>query len=383
MKKTKKNKDCFRINESANERILTPILPLTLTNANAYDKQLATTKVVTDCSKITLDFAEANLMDFDSYLVIFINRIRQFAKEKNVEFAISGLPSDRRNFVDLFSRKITSELPEQENNSSIGRYIENLGKKFQKMWRDSYLLIEFTGNLLIALVKMPFQMKKVRWKDFPFHFNAAGVNAVPICLLIVFLIGVIMGYQGALQLHQFGADIYNADLVGIAIARELSPLMTAILVAGRSGSAFAAEIGTMKVSEEIDALTTMGIDLYQFLVLPRVLAVTFSIPFITALADLSGIIGGLFASLTTLNITMNGFIVELGTALTYAHVFSGIIKSMLFGFLVASVGCFRGLQASGGAESVGKFTTAAVVTGVLLIVLSDSVLTFVLQVLGI
>ena len=155
---------------------------------------------------------------------------------------------------------------------------------------------------------------------------------MPIVLLIVFLIGLITGYQGAIQLKQFVADRFIADLVGISITRELAPLMTAILVAGRSGSSFAAEIGTMKVSEEIDALKTMGIDLYQFLVLPRVLAVTLSIPFVTILADLIGIFGGLIAALTTLNVTFTGYVNELSTALNYYHVFTGLGKSMIFGF---------------------------------------------------
>ncbi len=297
---------------------------------------------------------------------MFANSIKASASKANIETEYIGQSTDQIKFIELLSKRLKNEAPEEESKSGIIKYIENIGIKIKTMLSDSYVFIDFTGNLLIALMMLPFRLNKMRWRDFPFHFNSSGVNAVPIVLLIVFLIGLITGYQGAIQLKQFGADRFIADLVGISITRELAPLMTAILVAGRSGSSFAAEIGTMKVSEEIDALKTMGIDLYQFLVLPRVLAVTLSIPFVTILADLIGIFGGLIAALTTLNVTFTGYVNELSTALNYYHVFTGLGKSMIFGFLVASVGCFRGLQASGGAESVGKFTTAAVVTGVLL-----------------
>jgi phospholipid/cholesterol/gamma-HCH transport system permease protein len=223
----------------------------------------------------------------------------------------------------------------------------------------------------------------MRWKDFPFQYLNAGVNALPIVVLIVFLIGLITAYQGAGLLQQFGADIYIANLVGLTITRELSPLMTAILVAGRSGSAFAAEIGTMKVSEEVDALNSMGYDPIRFLVMPRVFSVVFAIPFLTLVADLAGIIGGLFAAVTTLDISITGYLNQLQLSLNYYHVFTGVGKSMVFGFLIAAVGCFRGLQVRGGAESVGRYTTASVVTGVFLIILSDAVFTFLFQTLGI
>ena len=223
----------------------------------------------------------------------------------------------------------------------------------------------------------------MRWRDFPNHFVNSGVNAVPITLLIVFLIGLISGYQGALQLTQVGADIFIADLIGISITRELAPLMTAILVAGRSGSAFAAEIGTMKVSEEIDALESMGFDPIRFLVMPRVMAVVFAMPILVLMTDLAGIIGGLVAGLTTLDITIAGYLNQLHRAIDFYDIFSGVGKGIVFGFLIATVGCFRGLQVSGGAESVGKFTTASVVTGIFLIIFSDALFTFIFQTLGI
>ena len=371
----------YSMEQNADRATLLLHVPLTLLHANGYDKQLRTDKIFSEGKVLIIDFSE--IKDFDSYLVVFVSSLKSTAAKLNIELNFLGQTSDQIKFIELLSKRLTKELPEEEDKSGIIKYIENIGIKIKTMLSDSYVFIDFTGNLLIALFLLPFRLNKMRWRDFPFHFNSSGVNAVPIVLLIVFLIGLITGYQGALQLKQFGADRFIADLVGISITRELAPLMTAILVAGRSGSSFAAEIGTMKVSEEVDALKTMGIDLYQFLVLPRVLAVTLSIPFVTILADVFGILGGLIAAITTLNVTFTGYINQLSTALNYYHVFTGLGKSMIFGFLVASVGCFRGLQASGGAESVGKFTTAAVVTGVLLIILSDAVFTYLFQSIGI
>jgi phospholipid/cholesterol/gamma-HCH transport system permease protein len=245
------------------------------------------------------------------------------------------------------------------------------------------MFIEFLGEIILSILNLLIKPKQMRWKDFPFNFTRAGVSAVPITFLILFLIGIITGYQGALQLEQFGADIYIADLIGISIVRELAPLMTAILVAGRSGSAFAAEIGTMKVSEEIDAMMSMGFDPIKFLVLPRVLAVTLAMPLLVILTDLAGIAGGLLAAVGTLDITVAGYVNELQRALSYGDLFTGLGKSMIFGFLVATVGCFRGLQVRGGAESVGRYTTIAVVSGVLSIIVADAVFTFIFQSIGI
>ncbi len=381
MQQANQDIEYFQLISDGNQKCLKLFQAMTLANAKEYDRKIDFTTLFDNCSVLILDLRE--VIDFDSYLVAFINDLNKTAEHRNISFKIEFNSQDQSSFVALLSKKLEANIPDEDERSGIIRYFENIGNKITTMIKDSYVFIDFTGNLLMALFALPFRIKRMRWKDFPYYFNSAGVNAVPIVLLIVLLIGLITGYQGALQLKQFGADRFIADLIGISITRELAPLMTAILVAGRSGSSFAAEIGTMKVSEEIDALKTMGIDLYQFLILPRVLAVTLAIPFITILADLFGIAGGLIAALSTLNITFTGYINELATALNFYHILTGLGKSMIFGFLVASVGCFRGLQASGGAESVGKFTTAAVVTGVLLIILSDAVFTFLFQSIGI
>jgi phospholipid/cholesterol/gamma-HCH transport system permease protein len=372
--------ELFEIEIAGDRKIIKIKAPATLKYATEFDKKLKAKQIVQGCKKLILDFSAS--IEFDSYIIAFINSFKKVAKSANCEIECINLSEESQSFIALLGRGINQDVSDAPAKNTLIKYFETIGVTISAFAKDLFNFIEFFGNLIMALLLLPFRLTKMRWKDFPFNFNRAGVNAAPIVLLIVFLIGVITGYQGALQLSQFGADKYIADLVGISICSELAPLMTAILVAGRSGSAFAAEIGAMKVSEEVDALNTMGIDLFQFLVLPRTLAVTLSIPFITILADIAGTAGGLLAALATLNITITGYVNELQRSLNYGHLFTGLGKSMIFGFLVAAVGCFKGLQASGGAESVGKFTTSAVVSGVLLIILSDAVFTFLFKAIG-
>jgi len=246
-------------------------------------------------------------------------------------------------------------------------------------------MLEFGGNLFIRIFKILTFQSQTRWEDVPYNFFRAGVVAVPIVSLILLLIGLITGYQGALQLRDFGADNMIGSVVSISITRELSPLMVAILVAGRSGSVFVAEIGTMKVSEELDSMKVMGFDVFDFLIIPRprLIGVVFAIPVLTLIGDLTGMIGGGIAALMTLDINTVGYINSLKVDLSVIDVAGGVIKSMVFGFFIASVGCFRGMQVTSGVESVGKYTTSAVVSGVFLIMFTNAIFTFLFQVFGI
>jgi len=186
---------------------------------------------------------------------------------------------------------------------------------------------------------------------------------------------LITAFQAAVQLKQFGADIYVANLVGLSIVRELGPLMTAIIAAGRSGAAFAAEIGTMKVSDEVDALVTMGFDRTRFLVTPKIVALLFMLPCLTLYSDFVGIIGGLFVAATVLNLPAQVYLRQLNWAVTTWDVYSGLIKTFAFAILIAGVGCLRGFQAQTGAESVGRITTSAIVAGIFLIIITDAIFT--------
>jgi len=199
-----------------------------------------------------------------------------------------------------------------------------------------------------------------------------GVDAIPIIGLISFLMGLIMAFMSSIQLKQFGANIYVASLVGLAMARELGPIMTSIIVAGRTGSAFAAELGTMKISEEIDALKVMGFNITKFLILPRIVATVIVVPILTIFSNVFANIGGLLVGVFMLNLTSSAYMHQLYSTLSINHILHGIFKSGLFAFLIAEIGCFRGLTVEKGTEDVGKATTSAVVSGIFLIILADS-----------
>ena len=253
--------------------------------------------------------------------------------------------------------------------------LEHLGEATVQAFLEVKLVLSFFGLMLISAKRVLRQPRLANWRDVLPTMERTGADAVPIVLLINFLIGFVMAFQGAVQLKQFGANIFVADLVGLAITRELGPLMTAIIVCGRSGAAFAAELGTMKVSEEIDALRTMGFGPMRYLVLPRAVALMIVMPILTLIADVVAILGGLSVGVASLDLTMTGYLYETQSALTLWDVFSGLIKSVVFALVIALIACQQGLATAGGAEGVGRRTTAAVVTTLFSLILVDAAFT--------
>lgn len=371
----------LHIREEGGSVWLVPSSPMILPMAASYSRTLKSISFPAGTGSIILDLS--GIQQYDSYLVIFITSLRKLTHTLSLTLEIRGMNSSMERYVRVLEAPLLKPKQRPELPSFLSAYIANVGTITMTMLRDAYFFVEFLGIIVSNIVRLLWSPRSIRWKDFPFYFLRAGVNAVPIVVLVGFLMGLIIGYQGAMQLHQFGADIFLADLVGISITRELAPLMTAILVAGRSGSAFAAEIGTMKVSEELDAMSSMGINVYRFLITPRILAVMLAIPFLVLFSDCAGILGGMITGMTTLGITMTGYLHETQQALSFAHIFSGIFKSIFLGFIIAVVGCLRGMQVSGGAESVGRYTTAAVVTGILLTIIVDAIFTLLYQALGV
>jgi phospholipid/cholesterol/gamma-HCH transport system permease protein len=241
---------------------------------------------------------------------------------------------------------------------------------------------DFVGDLGIAGLQALRRPWIINWREVPRMMERTGADGLPIVLMINFLVGLVTAFQAAIQLKQFGANIFVADLVGISITRELAPLMTAIIAAGRSGAAFSAELGTMRVSEEIDALRTLGLDPYHFLVFPRVLALAVVLPMLTILADLIGIAGGMLVAMLSLDLTANTYLIETQKAVGLWDVSSGCIKSVAFGVSVALIACQRGLSTQGGAEGVGRATTSAVVTSLFAIVVVDALFTVLFNAYG-
>ena len=243
-------------------------------------------------------------------------------------------------------------------------------------------MVGFVGTLTFELCRLALRPMSLRWKDAFWAAERAGVNALPIVALIGFLIGLIMAFQAAMPMRKFGAEIYAADLVAISTLRELGPLMTAIVLAGRSGSAFAAEIGTMKVNEEVNALTTMGLSPFRFLVLPRVVATVAMTPLLTVFTNLCGLIGGAVV-LVIMGFPLVTYANQVSGAVGMADLLGGLAKAVVFGVLVAGAGCLKGLQTKTGASAVGESTTRAVVAGIVLILVSDGVFSVVYYALGI
>jgi phospholipid/cholesterol/gamma-HCH transport system permease protein len=260
--------------------------------------------------------------------------------------------------------------------------IEEVGVLAAGIGEDLREQIVFIGEVVAALFYAIRHPMSIRWKDVWRICERVGADALPIVALISFLLGVILAFQSAIPMRRFGAEIFVADLIGLAMLRELGPLMTAILLAGRSGAAFAAEIGTMTVNQEVDALTTMGLDPVRFLVTPRIIAALLMTPLLTLFADLISLIGGAI-TLQSFSIPYVTFIHEVEGIVDYSDFMAGFVKSFVFAVLIAGIGCLRGLQTSAGASAVGDAATRAVVSGIVLLVAVDGIFAVIYYVLDI
>jgi phospholipid/cholesterol/gamma-HCH transport system permease protein len=248
--------------------------------------------------------------------------------------------------------------------------IEEVGYAAFGVWRDIRTQVQFIGETFAAIVFAVRHPRSVRWKDVWRICEQVGADALPIVALISFLLGMILAFQSAVPMKRFGAEIFVADLIGLSMLRELGPLMTAILLAGRSGAAFAAEIGTMRVNQEVDALSTMGLSPVRFLVTPRIIAAVLMTPLLVLFSDLVGMVGGAI-TMQSFSIPIVTFLKEIDSAVTLTDFLAGFVKSFVFAVLIAGIGCLRGLQTRAGASAVGDAATRAVVTGIILLVVVD------------
>lgn len=327
-----------------------------------YDK-----KIVWDVSGIS---------DFDSAgVLLFIEYYERFQKETDVE--IVGYTENQKDMYTLLHKNISAnEVPRKKS------MLENLGKKTYETLDEIKSFINFLGHLFYAMFHTLVNPKDIRFKETIYHIHQSGFNAIIIIALTSFLVGMVISYQGSVQLAKFGADIFIVDTVAISITRELGPMITAIVIAGRSGSAYTAEIGAMKITEEIAAMRTMGFDPYTFLVLPRIFALMIALPLLIFFADLIGILGGMVAASMQLDISMGLFTQRLYEVLEVKHYLLGMMKGPVFAFLIAAVGCFRGFQVSYSTESVGLHTTASVVNSIFLVIAFDALFSVIFTELG-
>lgn len=327
--------------------------------------------------EVRLDLSEVNYFDSGGGAVVLA--LKQRLARDGVALKIAGSTPAIDGFLSLVDEETLLHPPHPVAPRRVGT-ITRIGAESLKVAYDFRKLVVFTGELMLGLRDAILHPGRMRWRETWLYMERTGLDGVPIVSLISFLMGLITAFQAAMQLTQFGADIYVANLVGLSITRELGPLMTAIIAAGRSGAAFAAEIGTMKVSEEVDALTTMGLDRTRFLVTPKVVSLILMLPCLTLIADLMGMLGGLVVAVVGLNLPVQVYVRQTRIAMHIWDVASGLIKSVAFAILISGVGCLRGFQAETGAESVGRITTSAIVAGIFLIIVTDAVFTMLFQV---
>lgn len=267
--------------------------------------------------------------------------------------------------------------------SRLLRIFNGIGKISVAFVLDMGAFLSFVGENFVIFLTSLLHPFSIRFGAIVKNIEDAGVRAMPIVALTSFLIGIVIAYQAAVQLEKFGAHIFIVDMIGISVTRELAPLITAIVVAGRTGSSYTAQLGVMKITEEIDAMRTMGFDPHLFLVLPRIMALMIALPLMIFFADIVGILGGMFISHVHLHLSYAEFLNRLQTALEMKHVWIGIGKGPFFAWLIASVGCFRGFQVSKSTESIGRYTTISVVNAIFLVIACDALFSVILTELGI
>jgi phospholipid/cholesterol/gamma-HCH transport system permease protein len=323
---------------------------------------------------------DASGIDYcDGAGIALLVHLRNLQSKTGGSLQIDGL---RPEFASLLDDSVPEAPAEPTRRRSHRGLVEEIGEGVVEIWRDIQILVSFVGELSVALLRAAIHPRSVRWRDALAVAEVVGVNALPIVALISFLMGLIMAFQAAVPLRQFGAELFIANLVGLSILRELGPLMTAIVLAGRSGSAFAAELGTMKVREEIDALKTMGLDPVRFLIVPRVVAAVAMTPLLTVFADLIGLLGGAVV-MRSLGFPLITYFHQVQYAVSYGSLIGGLVKAFVFGILVAGIGCQRGLQTKTGATAVGESTTSAVVSGIILIAITDGIFSVIYYYLGV
>lgn len=273
--------------------------------------------------------------------------------------------------------------PEQPKPRTITDWVADIGEGAEEALAETLNLIAFFGEFVLAAGRVLVNPSRFRWISLLVHIEQTGINALPIVGMISFLVGVVLAYQGADQLRQFNAQFLTVNMVGISVLREMGILLTAIVVAGRSGSAFTAQIGTMQVSEEVDALRTMGLDPMEVLVLPRVAALVITLPILTFFADIMGLLGGGVMYSVLVDQTFGQYVNRLNEVVTATMFWVGMVKAPVFAMLIALVGCFEGLRVTGSAESVGRMTTRSVVEGIFLVIIFDALFSILFSILSI
>lgn len=351
-------------------------LQLGIPDTDEMQKQLQANPAIN-----SLRFTTQDIGIWDSSLLTWLMIVQDYCQLKNIYLDKTGLPASVGRLLEL-----AYAVPERQEAKRHGQQpgiLYNVGSDFINAVVIVGEFVEFLGESLLAMLKLIRGKAVYRQSDFWLILQEAGVRALPIVSLVSFLVGMILGFVGAVQLENFGAGIYIADLVGIAMTREMGAIMTGIIMAGRTGAAYAAEIGSMTVNEEVDALTTAGFSAMEFLVVPRMLALILMMPLLVVYADLMGILGGAVVAISILDLTFLEYTNQLLNAVSIADFFAGIFMAIIFGIIVALVGCMQGIRCGRSSQAVGVATTSAVVSSIVMIVVACAVMTVIFNAMGI
>ena len=344
----------------------------TLHNIAAYSAQVDTLHL--EQKSLLLDLK--NVTSFDTAAALFIHNLQKQADDFTL---LSESPKIQENL--LFVQNQVNHVPPRQYERRKS-FLFAIGKRVEEFVLDGRLFLAFFGRIFFASLDYLTHLKHIRYKEIAFEINESAIKALWIIALTSFLIGVVVAYQSAYQLKLYGANIFIVDMLGISILRELAPLITAIVIAGRSGSAFTAQIGAMKITQELDAMQTMGFDPYAFLVIPRIIALMVALPILIFVADVMGIFGGMLVSFIDLGISGHLFLERLNEVVAVKHFYIGIFKGPFFAFLIAAIGIFRGLQVKDNTQSIGFNTTKSVVMSIFAVIVCDAIFSIAFTNLG-
>lgn len=328
--------------------------------------------------KITVDAAGVDYLDGAG--TALLREFKHVAEENDKNFELTGLAGRLENIYRMM--EMDTPVGSKQKKYNFRRIVADIGSAATDIFSDIVEQVSFIGQIFASMLVLVRNPKRMRWRDFFLTAENAGANAVGIVALLGFLIGLILAFQSAVSLKRFGAEVYVADLVSISVIRELGPLITAIILAGRSGSAFAAELGTMKINQEVDALKTMGIDPVVFLTTSRLSSAILVTPVLTMFANIFALIG-CGVVMVSLGFPVSTYLDRIDYMVSMTDFLGGTVKAFVFGFVVAAVGCLRGFQTTSGATAVGNAATRAVVSGIILIVVVDGIFAVVYYFLGI
>jgi len=350
---------------------------VTVYTINKYQNSL---EIINTSNIKTVELNLEKVTFLDSAGALFLDIFEQDMKQRNLDFVLTCENDKILKTLQLVKNHKRDLVYEIDEKTSV---LEKMGKVFYDYFTGFLSFLSFLGEMFITKLRYLKSAKTIRYKEIAYEINDSAIKALGIIIITSFLIGLVVAYQSAYQLKLYGANIFLVDMLGLSIFRELAPLITAIVVAGRSGSSYTAQIGAMKITEELDAMRTMGFDPYRFLVLPRIIALMISMPILIFVADMMGILGGMIVANVDLGISTSLFLDRFNEVISIKHFFVGLVKGPFFAFLIASIGIYRGLMVQNDTQSIGYNTTKSVVEAIFAVIVCDAIFSIMFTNLGI